>query len=129
MDAKLREAIEGIHASPTKAVIAATGGGAQALAWLLGVPNASNTVLEITVPYADAALAELLGRSPGRVVSEEVAMEMAQLAHERASHLSGDRCATGVSALRRRSGLSEKRGASIAASLSCAPQRGAADLA
>ena len=52
MDAKLREAIEGIHASPTKAVIAATGGGAQALAWLLGVPNASNTVLEITVPYA-----------------------------------------------------------------------------
>ena len=110
MDAKLREAIEGIHASPTKAVIAATGGGAQALAWLLGVPNASNTVLEITVPYADAALAELLGRSPGRVVSEEVAMEMAQLAHERASHLSGDRCATGIGATATIRTQREKRG-------------------
>ena len=98
MDAKLREAIEGVHASPTKAVIAATGGGAQALAWLLGVPNASNTVLEITVPYADAALTELLGCTPSRVVSEEVAMEMAQLAYERASHLSGDRRATGIGA-------------------------------
>ena len=110
MDAKLREAIEGIHASPTKAVIAATGGGAQALAWLLGVPNASNTVLEITVPYADAALTELLGRTPGRVVSQEVAMEMAQLAYERASHLSGDRCATGIGATATIRTQREKRG-------------------
>ncbi len=98
MDAKLREAIEGIHASPTRAVIAATGGGAQAVAWLLGVPNASQTVLEITVPYADAALTELLGRSPERVVSEDVAMEMSQLAFERAVHLSADPSATGIGA-------------------------------
>ena len=98
MDAKLREAIEAIHASPTRAVVAVTGGGAQALAWLLGVPNASATILEMTVPYADAALAEHLGRTPSPVVSEEVAMEMAQLAFERASHLSGDPSATGVGA-------------------------------
>ena len=98
MDTKLREAIDGIHASPTKAVIAATGGGAQALAWLLGVPNASNTVLEISVPYAGEALAEYLGRTPNPVVSEDVAMEMAQVAFERASRLSGDPSATGIGA-------------------------------
>ena len=110
MDAKLREAIEGIHASPTKAVIAATGGGAQALAWLLGVPNASSTVLEISVPYAGEALAEYLGRSPGRVVSEEVAMDMAQLAYERASHLSGDPSVTGIGATATIRTQREKRG-------------------
>jgi nicotinamide mononucleotide (NMN) deamidase PncC len=98
MDARLREAIEGIHASPTKAAIAATGGGGQALAWLLGVPNASNTVLEISVPYAGEALAEYLGHSPSPVVSEEVAMDMAQLAFERASQLSADPSATGIGA-------------------------------
>lgn len=110
MDAKLREAIEGIHASPTKAVIAATGGGAQALAWLLGVPNASRTVLEIAVPYADAALTEFLGRTPSPVVSKDVAMEMAQLAFERASHLSDDLSATGVGATATIRTQREKRG-------------------
>ena len=110
MDATLREAIEGIHASPTRAVVAVTGGGAQALAWLLGVPNASGTILEITVPYSDAALTELLGRTPGTVVSEEVAMEMAQLAFERASHLSGDQSATGVGATATIRTRREKRG-------------------
>ena len=110
MDARLREAIEGIHASPTRAVIVATGGGAQALTWLLGVPNASRTVLEISVPYAGEALAELLGRSPARVVSQEVAMEMAQLAFERASHLSGDPHATGIGATATIRTQREKRG-------------------
>ena len=110
MDAKLREAIEGIHASPTRAVIAATGGGAQAVAWLLGVPNASQTVLEISVPYADAALTELLGRSPERVVSAEVAMEMAQLTFERAVHLSDDPSSTGVGATATIRTQREKRG-------------------
>ena len=110
MDAKLKEAIEGIHASPTKAVIAATGGGAQALTWLLGVPNASRTVLEITVPYADAALTELLGRAPAQVVSEEVAMDMAQLAYERAEHLSGDPSSTGIGATATIRTQREKRG-------------------
>ncbi len=110
MDARLREAIEGIHASPTRAVIVATGGGAQALTWLLGVPNASNTVLEISVPYAGEALAELLGRSPARVVSQEVAMEMAQLAFERALHLSGDPHATGIGATATIRTQREKRG-------------------
>ena len=110
MDARLREAIEGIHASPTKAVIAATGGGAQALAWLLGVPNASSTVLEISVPYAGQAFAEYLGRSPTRVVSHEVAMEMAQLAFERASHLDGGLHATGIGATATIRTQREKRG-------------------
>jgi len=110
MDAKLREAIEGIHASPTRAAIAATGGGAQAVSWLLGVPNASRTVLEITVPYADAALTEFLGHSPARVVSGEVALEMAQLAHERAEHLTGDQSAVGIGATATIRTQREKRG-------------------
>ena len=110
MDAELREAIEGIHASPTRAVVAVTGGGAQALAWLLGVPNASGTILEMTVPYSDVALTELLGRTPSPVVSEEVAMEMAQIAFERASHLSEDPSAAGVGATATIRTGREKRG-------------------
>ena len=35
---------------------------AQALGWLLSVPGASGTVLEIVVPYSRASMAQLLGK-------------------------------------------------------------------
>ena len=36
----------------------------QAVAWLLSVPGASRTVLDVQVPYSRASLTELLGYSP-----------------------------------------------------------------
>ena len=42
-----------------------TGGGSPLLADLLTVPGASNTVLEVSVPYAEQALHELLGSAAG----------------------------------------------------------------
>ena len=43
---ELRPQIEKIHATPHKAVVAVSGAGTQAVAWLLGVAGASRTVLE-----------------------------------------------------------------------------------
>lgn len=76
-----------IHASPTMAVVVVAGAGGQALAWLLGVPGASKTVLEATVPYSRASMAEYLGQEPAEYVSAETAIAMAQAAYGRALRL------------------------------------------
>ena len=76
-----------IHATDTRGVLVVTGGGVAALSWLLGVPGASRTVLEGTVPYATAALAELIGHEPAQAVSTETAEAMARAALARARHL------------------------------------------
>ena len=110
MDKKIREAIEGIHSSPTMAVIAAAGGGAQALSWLLQVPGASRTILEVTIPYAGKALDEYIAFSPRQVVSEEVATSMARRALERASRLSCGVPAVGIGATATIRTDREKRG-------------------
>jgi len=36
----------------------------QAIAWLLSVPGASRTVLDMRVPYSRASLADVLGKAP-----------------------------------------------------------------
>ncbi len=72
------------------AVVAITGGGAGALAWLLGVPGASNTVLEAVAPYSTASLADLLGRHPDQSVSADTARSMAEAAYRRALSLRKD---------------------------------------
>ena len=74
-------------------VVAVAGGGFQALSWLLGVAGASRTILEATVPYSPAALADLLGNAPEKVVSRETATSMARVAYERASRLYPDKTA------------------------------------
>ena len=87
MDADIRRQVERIHASQTMAVIAVAGGGAQALAWLLGAPGASRTILEAIVPYSSGALADYLGHTPERVASFDTAVDMARAAYDRARHL------------------------------------------
>ena len=82
--------IERIHASPRKAVITVTGGGSSALTWLLGVPGASNTVMEAAVPYSAASLSNLLGGEPAQAVSKETARSMAAIAYRRALSLRKD---------------------------------------
>lgn len=81
------ELIRRIHARPTMAVISVAGAGTAAISWLLGVPGASRTVLEIGVPYASPALTEFVGYEPSQFVSEETATAMAHSAYRRAVHL------------------------------------------
>jgi nicotinamide mononucleotide (NMN) deamidase PncC len=85
-----RRLVEALHAAPTMVVVAVTGGGNALITDLLGVPGASRTVLEIRVPYAPGALADLVGvevvRAAG-AVSEEMAAAMASACLQRATDL------------------------------------------
>jgi nicotinamide mononucleotide (NMN) deamidase PncC len=82
--------IEAIHAAPTLVVIAATGGGSQAIARLLEVGGASRTVLEAIVPYSAAALDDWLHARPEHYCSPQTARAMAMAAFERARRLIAD---------------------------------------
>ena len=90
MDADIRNQIERLHDSRTMAVVAVTGGGAQAMAWLLGVSGASRTVLEMVAPYSPSSLRKFLGREVRQAVSAKTAKEMARVAFERALLLRQD---------------------------------------
>ena len=90
MDAEVRASIEAIHRSPTMAVVVASGGGARALAWLLGTPGASRTLLDVQVPYSAAAMERLLGGMPDGAVSPAVAEDIARAAYTRALALGPD---------------------------------------
>ena len=59
----LTRLVEQIHASPTKLVMYVTGGGVHAPTWLLSVPGASRTVLDVRVPYSPESLADLVKRA------------------------------------------------------------------
>jgi len=85
----LAELISAIHASPTRAALAITGGGSGALARLLAVPGASATVLEGQVPYAASALLAYLGWKPDHFCDDTTALAMAVVAFQRATCLAG----------------------------------------
>ena len=87
-----------LHDSPTMAAIAIAGAGNAAVAWLLGVPGASRTALEVRVPYASSALTEFVGYEPTQFVSRETAAAMARAAYRRAVALRGGGCAPVVGA-------------------------------
>ncbi len=84
------ELIARIHGTDTRCVLVVTGGGVASLSWLLGVPGASRTVLEGTVPYATTALTELIGYEPAQAVSAATAEAMARAAMARAGKLDPD---------------------------------------
>jgi hypothetical protein len=90
MPSDVRAAVEALHATPGHAVLAVTGAGSLALAWLLGVGGASRTVLEATVPYAASAFAAYAGTTPAEFASEEAARALATAALERAESLGGE---------------------------------------
>jgi hypothetical protein len=90
MDDAVYSLVETIHASPVRTVLAVTGAGSQALAWLLGVGGASRTVLEATIPYAQTAFIDYAGRAPGEFASPEAASALAAKALERARVLMED---------------------------------------
>jgi hypothetical protein len=76
--------VEQIHDSPTRIVLAATGGGSRAVADLLEVPGGSRTLLEAVVPYSAPAMVEWLGGLPDEFCSAATARAMAVVAFHRA---------------------------------------------
>ena len=67
--------------------MAVSGAGSQAIAWLLGVPGASRTLLEVVVPYGRESMLDFLGSDPEQFVSEQTARSMARGAFRRANRL------------------------------------------
>ncbi|KAI3502585.1 hypothetical protein L1887_30744 [Cichorium endivia] len=87
-DSLIRTLVETIHSTPTQAVLYFSGGASQALGWLASVPGASNTVLEVIVPYSRMSMIQLLGKVPVQFTSKETAEDMALVAYNRALKLS-----------------------------------------
>jgi hypothetical protein len=87
MDCAVRNLITTLHQSTYRYILAITGGGTGAAAWLLSVPGGSRTVLEVAVPYSEQALGEYLGYWPSSFCSVQTSREMARRAQERARWL------------------------------------------
>ncbi|RDX61081.1 hypothetical protein CR513_60716, partial [Mucuna pruriens] len=84
----IRSVVEAIHSSHFQAVLHLAGGASQVVGLLLSVPGASNTVLEVVVPYSKMSLIQLLGKIPSQFCSQLTAEDMALLAYNRALKLS-----------------------------------------
>ena len=80
-----------LHGSPWQGVFHLTGGGAGFLAELLGTAGASRTVLDASVPYSAASLADLLGGPPDQACSGDTARALAMTGFERAMGLNASR--------------------------------------
>ncbi|PNT72618.1 uncharacterized protein LOC100822853 isoform X2 [Brachypodium distachyon] len=89
METWIRAVVEAIHSSRAQAVIYLAGGASQALGWLLSVPGASGSVLEVVVPYSRSSMAQLLGKMPLQFTSKQTAEDMSLAAFNRALKLSG----------------------------------------
>ena len=81
---EIRPHIEKIHATPHKTVLAVSGAGTQAVAWLLGVAGASRTILEALVPYGRESMNAFLGFEPEQSASAQTAKDMAKAAFRKA---------------------------------------------
>ena len=80
----IRPHIQQLHDTPHKTVLAVSGAGTQAVAWLLGVSGASRTILEVVVPYGRLAMMDFLGFEPTQSASADTARQMARRAYRRA---------------------------------------------
>lgn len=75
--------VQQIHASPTRLVFACSGGGSLAASDLLTVAGATRTVLEVSLPYAQAATARYIGSVPDHYCRNDVARSLAMVAFHR----------------------------------------------
>ena len=107
----IRPHIQQLHDTPHKTVLAVSGAGTQAVAWLLGVSGASRTILEVVVPYGRLAMRDFLGFEPDQSSSADTARQMARRAYQRAraqreddSPLVGLACAAAIATDRYRRG-------------------------
>jgi len=81
---EIRPHIEKIHDTPHKAVVAVSGAGTQAVAWLLGVAGASRTILEALVPYGRESMNSFLGFEPEQSASAQTAKDMGKATYRKA---------------------------------------------
>ena len=84
MENEIHGLIQKVHSTPHKAVMAVSGAGTQAVAWLLGVGGASRTILEVVVPYGRRSMEGFLGFEPEQSASAETARDMARAAFRKA---------------------------------------------
>ena len=82
--------VQQLHAAPQQAVVVVAGAGSQAASWLLGVPGASRTLLEVLVPYGRWSMVDFLDYEPEQYVSAATARDMARAAYRRGLHLRDD---------------------------------------
>lgn len=85
----MKQLVRDIHDTPTRVVIALSGGGGRAVGQLLEVSGASRTVLEVVVPYSEPAMTEWLGGPVDQACSSYAARAMAMAAFLRASRFGG----------------------------------------
>ena len=81
---EIRRQVAAIHDTPQQAVIAVSGAGTAAVAWLLGVGGASRTILEVAVPYGRRAMREFLGFEPEQSASADTARQLAHQCYRKA---------------------------------------------
>ena len=79
----VKETILEINGTDQKLVLIISGAGIQAAKWILDVPGASQTILEIQIPYSNKAMHELLEYTPTNFVSENTVIDMARKAYEK----------------------------------------------
>ncbi|MCC6124301.1 MAG: hypothetical protein IT426_05025 [Pirellulales bacterium] len=76
--------VQQIHDTPTRIVLAVTGGGSRAVSDLLEVPGASRTLLEAQIPYNAESIVAFLGARPDEYCSHRTARALAMAAFQRA---------------------------------------------
>jgi nicotinamide mononucleotide (NMN) deamidase PncC len=76
-----------LHETPWQGVFHLAGGGTSLISEMLTTPGASRTVLDVRIPYASAAMAEMLGAAPEQACSEATARAMAMSAFQSARRL------------------------------------------
>ena len=79
--------IQALHDSQWRGVFHITGGGASLLSELLAVPGASRTLLDGSIPYAEQALADLLGTPPEQAASQATARALAMAAYRQGAQI------------------------------------------
>ena len=80
----LQKLITEIHATPTKAVVVATGGGSGVFPLLLDQGGGSNTLIAGLLPWNEKETVALLGFTPEKFASEKTARHLAVAAYNRA---------------------------------------------
>ncbi len=110
MNSEIRNQVEVIHESCPRAVIFSTGGGSKALNWLLSVPGASQSIIDIQVPYSEKSIVELLGNVPASFASGDTSIQLAEVAYSKASRLSDGVPVVGIGSTSSISTNREKKG-------------------
>ncbi|MEM8769300.1 MAG: hypothetical protein AAGE43_17815 [Pseudomonadota bacterium] len=85
----MSERAQRLHDAPWEGVFYLAGGGTSLVNEMLGTAGASRTVLDVRIPYASAAMREMLGATPEQACSETTARAMAMAAFQQARALQG----------------------------------------